>query len=41
MKYMPNLADKFVPGITLFMQIIMSFLYFDWQLVLEHTCREA
>ena len=26
MKCMPNLTDKFVPGITLFTQIIVSFL---------------
>ena len=44
MTCMSNLTDKFVPGITLFKQIIMSFLVdkkykclkFDWQLVLEH-----
>ena len=27
MKCMSNLTDKFVPGITLFTQIIVSFLY--------------
>ena len=41
MKCMSNLTDKFVPGITLFAQIIVSFLvekkykYLSRQLVLE------
>ena len=45
MKCTSNFTDRFVPGITLFTQIIVSFLVekkykclslTDWQLVLEH-----